>query len=865
MDALRIGGVISGMDTNALVEKLVSQARIPLDNLEAKYNLKTLEKSVYQDISDRLNTMRTDLFNLKLESTFKNKNSTSSNSSVVSATVTPSAKVGSHSVEVIQTAKNSYSFSQYTRAKLQLNSVGITSIAGRPADFNEGVHDVSISDDGTYFVSTDSFKFNELGQFKKVTGDGNVTNVDSYGNFTSSSSGTLQLNVESNTYTINLNINSGDDINRITNQIETSLNNQLNAQYNTSNIQYFSVRADYNGGNWRLAFYSTSSEQLDLSITGGSLQSDLGVSTASTSTVSDMKKYHVGNSYSSLLTKINDSTGGLIPGVTFNATALTSGIMKVPQDATLNVSAATYTTIYGAQVTTGTLNTTVTGLQNAGFSTAPTSATNGTFTINGKKITIADYTQISVNDLIAQINSSGAGVVASYNTATKSFELKSTTLGPSIISLGDFSDTSNILSIMKLTVLSGAQTITGKTSGTVDTTATLNQSGLTATVTKGVFTINGVSIYVDPAVDTLDSVISKINNSGAGVNISYESSRDKMNIVSKNGIDKIKFGSSSDTSNLLEALNLTDNTTVQKEIGYAGQHAIVNVDGINYVRKNNSVSDIIEGVTLNLKSASSTPVTIDITVDTTKAVEYMANFIKHYNELVEKLNPPKINKEDEKYLNALTTADKNKMSETEVKNYEEKWKTFNSYEIIRKSAEFRNLKNSLRSNLFSDLTGITGKYSNLSQIGLKIAGDGNLEILKKGYLVKDTTDLDAIKSELQNNSTFINAITNYPDDVFNLFAENTTSATGWARRIETTIKSYSSVGGSIYDKIKTYGTIDRQILNLAEAMDRTQRSVDAYYERLWKQFSAMESRIAELQARGNALAGIISSITGGTK
>ncbi|MGC8925081.1 MAG: flagellar filament capping protein FliD [Calditerrivibrio sp.] len=865
MDALRIGGVISGMDTNALVEKLVSQARIPLDNLEAKYNLKTLEKSVYKDISDRLNTMRTDLFNLKLESTFKNKNSTSSNNSVVSATVTPSAKVGSHTVEVIQTAKNSYSLSQFTRAKLQLNSAGVTSITGRPTDFNEGVHDVSISDDGTYYVSTDSFKFNELGQLKKVTGGSNVTNVDSYGNFTSSSTGTLLLNVASNTYTINLTINSGDDINSITNQIETSLNNQLNTQYNTSNIQYFSVRADYNSGNWRLGFYSTSSEQLDLSITGGSLQSGLGLSTTTTSTVSEMKKYHVGNSYSNLLTKINNSTGGLIPGVTFNTAALSSGIMKIPQDATLNVSAATYTMIYGAQVTTGTLNTSVTGLQNAGFSTAPTSATNGTFTINGKKITIADYTQISVNDLIAQINSSGAGVVASYNTATKSFELKSTTLGSSTISLGDFSDTSNILSIMKLTVLSGAQTVTGKTFGTVDTTSTLVQSGLTATVIKGVFTINGVSIYVDPDVDTLDSVISKINNSGAGVNISYERSRDKINIVSTNGIDKIKFGSPSDTSNLLEALNLTDNTTVQKEIGYAGQNAVVNVDGINYVRKNNSISDIIEGVTLNLKSASPTPVTIDITVDTTKAVEYMASFIKHYNELVEKLNPPKINKEDQKYLKALTTADKNKMSETEVKNYEEKWKTLNTYEIIRKSAEFRNLKNSLRSNLFSDLTGITGKYNNLSQIGLNIAGDGDLEILKKGYLVKDTTDLDAIKSQLQNNSTFINAITNYPDDVFNLFAENTTTATGWARRIENTIKSYSSVGGSIYDKIKTYGTIDRQILNLAEAMDRTQRSVDAYYERLWSQFSAMESRIAELQARGNALAGIISSITGGTK
>jgi len=860
MDALRIGGIISGMDTNALVEKLVSQARIPLDNLEAKYNLKSLEKTVYTDISDRLTTMRTDLFNLRLESTFKNKNIVSSDSGIVSATVTPSAKVGSHLVEVLQTAKNAYSYSQYTYAKLQLNSVGISSISGKPSDFIEGVHNVTISDNGTYYISEDSFKFNELGQIKKVSGS-NIANIDAYGNFTASASGTLQVTIDSVNYNINLTINNGDDINKITNQIESSLNSQLNIAFGTSNVQYFSVRADYSSGNWNLAFYSTSANQLSLSVTGGTLQNNLGLNTTSLSTSSEMKKYHVANSYSNLLTKINDTTGGLVPGVTFNATNLQAGIMIMPQDASLNVSAATYSTIYGAQVTSGTLNTTVTGLQNAGFSTAPSTSTNGTFTINGKKITIDDYTQLSVNDLLAKINSSGAGVVATYNSTTKSFEIRSNSTGPTNISLGDYSDTSNILSIMKLTVDSGAQIVQGKTAGVVDTNATLNQSGMSKTVIKGIFSINGVSIYVDPSVDSLNTLIDKINNSGAGVTISYEQSRDKINIVSKNGIDKIKFGSPSDTSNLLEALNLTDNTTIEKAIGYAGQNAIVNVDGIDYIRTNNSINDIIDGVTLNLKSASSQPVTLDISVDTTKAVEYMATFIKHYNELVEKLNPPKIEKEDEKYLSALTAADKAKMSAEEVKNYEEKWKTFNSYEIIRKSAEIRNLKNSLRNVLFSDLTGITGKYTNLSQIGLKIAGDGDLEILKKGYLVKDTTDLDAIKSELQNNSTFISAINNYPDDVFKLFSENTSTAQGWARKVENTIKSFSSVGGTIYDKIKTNGTIDTQLLTIAEAMERTQRTVDSYYERLWKEFSNMESTIASLQERGNALAGITSSTT----
>jgi len=263
----------------------------------------------------------------------------------------------------------------------------VTAIAGRPTDFNEGVHNVTISGNSGTYVSEDTFQFNELGSLTKYSGN-TLANVNGYGAFAASASGTLELTIDGSPYTVNISYSAGDDINKVTNQIEQSINSQLNIKYDTSNIQYFSARADYDGlsNSWNLAFYNTSTQNLSFSVTGGTLRSDLGLTTTTTSTVSDMKKYLVADSLANLKTKINDPTGGLIPGVTFTAASLTTGTMTIAQDASLKVSTPTYTTIYGADPSSSTsINTTIIGLENAGFSTTPSSSTNGTFTINGKK------------------------------------------------------------------------------------------------------------------------------------------------------------------------------------------------------------------------------------------------------------------------------------------------------------------------------------------------------------------------------------------------------------------------------------------------------------------------------------------------
>ena len=101
------------------------------------------------------------------------------------------------------------------------------------------------------------------------------------------------------------------------------------------------------------------------------------------------------------------------------------------------VYSATSTSNIGGINVGATLNTS----GNAGFATAVTA---GNFTINGVVFKV-DPTVNNVNDVLQQINTSTAGVIASYDSANDRIILTSKTSGPQGISLGQSGDTSNFL------------------------------------------------------------------------------------------------------------------------------------------------------------------------------------------------------------------------------------------------------------------------------------------------------------------------------------------------------------------------------------------------------------------------------------
>jgi len=505
------------------------------------------------------------------------------------------------------------------------------------------------------------------------------------------------------------------------------------------------------------------------------------------------------------------------------------------------------------------------------------SSANGTFTINGTQIKVTDYSTMTLNDLLATINSSSAGVTATYDESSNNVVLTSNSPGAANISIGDSSDTSNLLSVLKLTANQGAVKSAGSTTGVISTSGKLNSAGLSSTPTSGTFSINGVSIYIDNTTDSLDDVIRKVNVSGAGVNMVYDIARDKI-IVTSDNTEQITFGSPNDTSNFLSAVNLTRSTTTTQALGSAGRNSIVDVDGVTYVRNSNEIDDIIAGVTLDLRSASDAPATISITSDTTKATQALASFVQTYNEITTILNAPALDKDQKKYLTPLTDEDKESMTDKEIADYEAKFKEYTTYSLIRKSPELKNLKSSLRTALFSEIPGLNGSISNLLELGIDVAGDGDITIEKLGLLVTESTDYDEILSELESNEKLQEVLTDNADDVYEFFSANiivgnddsktedddgnpineSDDIKGWSRMYSTLLNRYTAYDGMIQKKIVTEGTLDKEMLKIATQIETYQERAEQQLERYWAQFTAMEQAIADAQAMGNSLSSLSS-------
>jgi len=144
--------------------------------------------------------------------------------------------------------------------------------------------------------------------------------------------------------------------------------------------------------------------------------------------------------------------------------------------------------------------------------------TSGNFDINNVEITI-DHTTESLQDIIDKINSSQAGVSASYNTLTDQFELTSN-IGSAQINLAN--GTSNFLEAVKLLDSNGdtigaetaGQTAQFKVNGTsVERNSNTNISGVISGVTLNLLAETPAQEPVQLTVErNVDSAVSAIRN-----------------------------------------------------------------------------------------------------------------------------------------------------------------------------------------------------------------------------------------------------------------------------------------------------------------------------------------------------------------
>ena len=102
---LRSGGLISGLDTNALISQLVQLERAPIQKLESKKSAYNSQLSLLGGIKSALSELKTKMKELDTASELVSMAATSSLETAVTADATGDAAAADYTVEVVQVAR----------------------------------------------------------------------------------------------------------------------------------------------------------------------------------------------------------------------------------------------------------------------------------------------------------------------------------------------------------------------------------------------------------------------------------------------------------------------------------------------------------------------------------------------------------------------------------------------------------------------------------------------------------------------------------------------------------------------------------------------------------------------------------------
>jgi flagellar hook-associated protein 2 len=362
-------------------------------------------------------------------------------------------------------------------------------------------------------------------------------------------------------------------------------------------------------------------------------------------------------------------------------------------------------------------------LATAGFATTITS---GTFTVNGRQVTIATTDTLQqVFDKIA--DATDDNVTGAYDPVTDRITLAAA--DHSEIILGSATDTSNFLQAARLHNNGTETTTSALALGSVRLSATLASASFATAVSDGgsgagEFKINGVSIAFNAGTDTVNDVISRINNSAAGATASYDTVNDRLVLTSKATGD-IGIAIEEVTGNFLAATGLAGGALERgNDLAYT-----VN-GGAELTSRSNTVtadSSGIAGLSVTaLKTA--TPVTVSVASDTDGIKGAIQSFVDAYNAV-------------QSFIDSQT--DSSTGSDGKV-----------TAGLLANDTSARDISSGLRQTIFQSLSSLSATVDHLADLGIQTNGYNNtLEI-------SDSSALDgALTSRLEGVKEFFSDAT----------------------------------------------------------------------------------------------------------
>ena len=270
--------------------------------------------------------------------------------------------------------------------------------------------------------------------------------------------------------------------------------------------------------------------------------------------------------------------------------------------------------------------------------------------------------------------------------------------------------------------------------------------------------------------------------------------------------------------------------------------SIVQVNGATLTSSNTTLD--VNGLSLNLVSASDREVKVTVSNDSTAVYDAIKDFVEQYNSALSEMNKYYYADSARGY-DPLTDDQKEAMSDEEVEKCETKIKD----SLLRRDSTLSGILETFR----TSLTGITvkasdGKTYSLANLGITTGKDykeyGLLHI--KG----DEDDTDYADSE----NTLQSMINSDPDIVMEVMS-------GIASNLYNNINKKISTTTTMKSALSFYNDkeMTKQMTQYKKDIKSWETKLSDMEDRYYKQFSAMETALSKLQSQQNSLASYLGS------
>lgn len=790
-DIMRLAGINSGYDSEAMIEKMLQTYQTKIDTQNKKLTKLTWQQDAYRDITSKLTTFQSKYFDIlkkdnylmsptsfsKFKSSISNKTNPDK-SGGISVTTTSSSAVGTHSIKVSQIA---------TATKLSGKSM-------TPSNFELDM--TKALDHSEYTMDGDNRKYSYALDVKV----GGVTK-------------SVEFDVE-----IAQQADGTVDKDAFATAVQDALNTKLE--------EAFGLTGKVSGDSGVTGGLNAAGEEMFLKVekdSAGNL------------------KFMVGGNAEVTVTEKTGDFG------------MTRPVSKLAIAAQASVTGKNTVSVTAGGVTKnvsffGVSSTYFDSRNDAGnepilnqFNALKAKAYEKEY---GKTPTASELENFSYTSTQAAKDKNGEALQDALNTAFRSEGIGFTLGSDGYLTAGkDFS----------MTVIEGGTLGIRKSSvsNRFASGTTLSEMGIASSKNEEVkFTVNGKEVSVKGS-STIDELVSAVNNSGAGVTMTYSKLENKFVVTANdmgNGGD-VEFSANKFTAAL--GLAEDENTVKKAEIG---KNAIIELDGVEIIHNANSYE--IDGSTIKFDEAElGSKYDIGISKDYTDIKQSIKDFVKDYNQLIDDIykyidTAPQRDSKNNKY-EPLTDAEKEEMSEKEI----EKWEEAAKKGVLYNDSTVSGIMSKIRVALYGAVDTADGKKFGLYNMGIKTM---EYKLDAHGKLQLDEDAFDAAFEE-------------HADDIVKLFTDPNKGIMKQVNNvIDDAVKTTGKVKGSLVRKagLETGSTskdneIYRQMEQIKKRIETLQDRYTAKEDYWWKVFTNLEKMMSTMNSQTSYMANFLN--TGSTQ